>query len=327
MRMRKEYPILAALIVALGLYLYLRPTDRTGYELPALPAVDPSTITKLDVTGPAGTVTVEREGDGWVVGPQRYPASRQAVESMLKVVADLTLTALISESQAYERYELDPARRVAVTAWAGERKVRELFVGKVAPTYRHTHVQLAGDPHVYHARESFRATFDKEAEALRDKQVLAFARDKVQALRIVTPAARVEVRRKTPEAQTPSSESAAPAAPEGQWTTADGQPLEAALVERVLGDLASLECERYLDPPPEGQGQAPAYQVEIEAEATHTLTVLPAPADQPEAFPGRSSDNAYAFVLTQWDVERLGEFVQSVTAPPPPKGAEAGAAQ
>jgi hypothetical protein len=103
--------------------------------------------------------------------------------------------------------------------------------------------------------------------------------------------------------------------------------VETAAVERLIGDLASLECERYLDPPPETQGQAPAYQVEIEAEATHTLTVLPAPADQPEAFPGRSSDNAYGFVLTQWDVERLGEFVQSVTAPPPPKGAEAGAAQ
>ena len=65
----------------------------------------------------------------------------------------------------------------------------------------------------------------------------------------------------------------------------------------------------------------------IEAEATHTLTVLPAPADQPEAFPGRSSDNAYAFVLTKWDVDRLGEFVQSLTAPPPPKAAEAGGTQ
>lgn len=313
MRMRKEYPILAAVIVALGLYLFFRPTDRNRYQLPALPPVDPSAVTKLELQGPSGTVVLEREADAWVAGPQRYPAARSAVEGMLAVVADLTVTALISESAAYDRYELDAAHRVQVTAWAGDRKVREFNVGKVAPTYRHTHVQLAGDPKVYHARDSFRGTFDKDLAALRDKRVLSFEPGAIDAVRIATAAGAVEIRRQTPGTPAPS-EGAPPAAPPpAQWTAADGKPVASDTVDRLLADLARLECDRYLDAPPENPPGPPAYQVELTGTAPHSLTVYPAPADQADAYPGRSSDNAFAFVLSKWDLERLDEFLKTVT--------------
>ncbi len=49
MKIKKEYIILAVIIVALLLYLSQRSTDRTLYQLPKMPEISNSDINKIEV--------------------------------------------------------------------------------------------------------------------------------------------------------------------------------------------------------------------------------------------------------------------------------------
>ena len=49
MKIKKEYIILVLIIIVLSVYLYMRKTDRTLYELPEMPQVSEKELTKLEI--------------------------------------------------------------------------------------------------------------------------------------------------------------------------------------------------------------------------------------------------------------------------------------
>ena len=49
MKIKKEYIILAAIILALALYLYFHEEQRTLYQLPVLPEVSAKDISKIEI--------------------------------------------------------------------------------------------------------------------------------------------------------------------------------------------------------------------------------------------------------------------------------------
>ena len=97
---------------------------------------------------------------------------RPRVNGMLESIGGLTLTAVASEAGGEGIYELDEESRLVVEAADGEQAVRTIYVGKGAPSHRHTYVKLTDDGPIYHAREMLRSKFEKEVDQLRDKQVL-----------------------------------------------------------------------------------------------------------------------------------------------------------
>ncbi|MBN2232743.1 MAG: DUF4340 domain-containing protein [Deltaproteobacteria bacterium] len=186
----REYVVLAVVIVGLGVYLAVRNTDRTHYELPKPAALDTAKVDRLTVERPDGTLELVRRDGRWLIRPEDQPADPGRVGDMIGELAQPHLTAMVSEAGDYRRYDLDSGHRIRVTARTGDEVQRELDIGKAAGTYQHTYVRLAGDNNVYHARGSLRRVFDRTAEALRDKTVLTFA---VKSIEMVT----VQVGKKT----------------------------------------------------------------------------------------------------------------------------------
>ncbi|MGW8187318.1 MAG: DUF4340 domain-containing protein, partial [Desulfobacterales bacterium] len=184
MKLKKEYVILAVVIVGLSIYLLTRQTDRTLYRLPQLPPVSAKSITRIDINGPDGTISLNRADDSWTIGEQKYPADRAKVSQMLDAISDLSLTAMMSESKDYVRYDLTDKNKISVKAWAGTTPERDFDIGKVGPSFRHTFVKLAGDANVYQAQNNFRTTFEEGVEDLRDKSVLSFAASDIQQIRL-----------------------------------------------------------------------------------------------------------------------------------------------
>ncbi len=151
MKIKKEMIVLALVIIALSAYLALRRTDRTHYALPEISPVDKKQISRLEISKAGYSAVLVREQDRWYLEDGHYPVEPAKADRMLDEVSDLTLTALVSESKSYERYGLDPAEALEISAWAGKTRVRSFAVGRTASTYRHTFVRLADDPRVYHA--------------------------------------------------------------------------------------------------------------------------------------------------------------------------------
>jgi len=99
MKIKKEYLILLIIIVALSSYLVLRKRDRTLYRLPDIHEVPASEISRVEISGPGGTILLEKKGEQWTISPEGYPADAAKVKGMLDTIGHLKLTALISESK------------------------------------------------------------------------------------------------------------------------------------------------------------------------------------------------------------------------------------
>lgn len=318
MKHRKEYAILAVVIVALGLYLLLRERDRTTYTLPKLQTVKAVDITKIDITTGGQEVVLTRKGNLWEVAPGGYPADDSKVQRMLDALTNLDVTALVSETRNYERYELDAPNRIIVKAYQDGAIVRDLGIGKAADTMRHTHIVLADDPHVYHARGNFRNDFDQSVADLRDRTVLAFDSAAVTAFTIETAEKTVTLTRTDTvppaEGEKTASTEEGQGTPLVQWQTEDGRSIAGETIRPLLTALSGLQCRSYLTDRTKNEFTNPTYRIHIVSDADAQLEVF-APAD-PDAteLPAFSSLRAEPFTLADFDVEPIEDFLAAIKA-------------
>jgi hypothetical protein len=325
MKLKKEYVILAVVIVGLSIYLLTRQTDRTLYRLPQLPPVSAKSITRIDINGPDGTISLNRTDDSWTIGEQKYPADRAKVSQMLDAISDLSLTAMMSESKDYIRYDLTDKHKISVKAWAGTTIERDFDVGKVGPSFRHTFVKLAGDAKVYQARNNFRATFEQGVEDLRDKVVLSFAASDIQEIRLTRGTeAMTLARHETPlekeagekEESDPAKEAAPPLKAKMVWQTSDGRTAASAKVDELLAAVSQLVCEKYITDHVAADYKDPIYTLELEGQKAHRLSIFAKQNETDKSYPAVSSDSAYPFFLSEWKAKQLMPAFGDLLEPP-----------
>ena len=185
--MKKEYLILIVLIAGLSAYLFLKKDNQVHYELPAPPSVTAAQITRVDIMKDTTTISLVRAEDNWTVSGAGYPVAPDAMDRIKDALKEIKLSALVSGAGDLVRYELDPKNAVRVKAFAGDKMVRHLTIGKTAPSFNHTFIILAEGKEVFQADGNFRNDFDKTVEDLRDKVVMAFETEKLQRLTLTKP--------------------------------------------------------------------------------------------------------------------------------------------
>lgn len=311
---KKEYIALAVIIVLLGSYLLLRSSDRTQYELPTIEDITPEDITRIDITASGEGVELSRSDDEWRIGENEYPADESKVKEILSVLKNLKLTALVSETGVYSPYDLTEDKKIEVRAWTGDRLVRNLAIGKTADTYQHTFVQLGDDPNVYHASGNFRQTFDKSVEDLRDKTALSFSTDDITGIDIVSAGKRLSLSLEDLPAETPAGET--PEEPEAEvpepvWIQDDGMPADSDAVERLLSQLAYLNCSGYIEGGQKNDFTKPISTLTIKGKETYTLSLYDA-GEGGTSCPAVSSQNDYPFTLNETACSRLTETLKTL---------------
>ena len=310
MKIRKEYLILFILIVALSLYLVLRKRDRTLYRLPVISQVPTSEISKVEISKPDGAILLEKKEGQWTLSPEGYPADAFKVKGMLDTIGTLSLTALISESKSYERYELHKERRIRVKAWSGENLTRAFDVGKVAPSFSHTFVKIEGDDRVYHARENFRGRFDQTVENLRDKAVLRFDQDEIQKVEITKGQASVSVKRKSVPVDVAASQEREgkdkePPGVESMWQTSEGKEVDEFELIRLLDTLSKMNCSAYIEGGKKQGFTDPVYTLQLEGAKAYTLSLFEKAKKEDNTRPALSSENGYPFLLPDFQANRI----------------------
>jgi len=312
---KKEYIILAVIIVLLGSYLFLRSTDRSRYELPVFDSIAVDHIDKIEITSSGETVVLARRSDRWEIGEKAYPADAAEVSEMLSVLEKLKLTALVSETGAYSPYDLTDDKKIQVRSWAGDRMVRNISIGKTADTYRHTFVRLGDDPSVYHADGNFRQTFDRSVDSLRDKTALSFAAGDITGIDIVSAAKRISLSLKDPPTEAaPSqetSEETDSTATEPVWMNDDDTAAESDAVQRLLSQLAYLNCNGYLEGKQKEDFTDPVSTISLKGKETYTLSLYETAESETDC-PAVSNQNAYPFTLSETSCNRLNEIIEKL---------------
>jgi hypothetical protein len=317
MKLKKEYLILTAVMVALILYLALHRSNRTHYTLPKISSIPGKHISKIEFKKAAGTVVLNKKDNIWNIGPKEYPADSDKIEDILNVIENLKVTALVSESKNYVRYDLNPDKKIHVRAWQGESLIREFDIGKAAATYQHTFVKLAKDPNVYHARGDFRQKFDPTVEDLRDRTVLSFVQKDLREIKIARDKKTVALDLKqVVEADGEKKDAAAKTGkssePQTAWVDTNGKKVDAVKVGRLLGFLNRLECEAYIDDSKKDVFKDPVYAVTLQGPREHSLSIFAKENKDEKTYPAVSSENDYPFLLSDTQIDSLKANIDEI---------------
>ena len=325
MKIKKEYIALAVVLVALVVYLVFHQTDRTHYELPDIQEISTKRISKLAVTAKGEKILLNKKDDDWFIGEKAYLADKGTVNDMLDVLGELAVTALVSESKNYVRYELDDEKKISVKAWTGTDLSRELDIGKAASTYQHTFVKLAGDPNIYHARGYFRSKFEKSVDDLRDKMVLTFKEDEIEAVEIYDNQSTTLISKK--EKASDKKEETAPEPEKSEkpeedkekqfaWQTKDGKVLEAAKMKDLISYFSDFRCDTYIEEKKEDDfaDQDPTIRITFKGEKDYTLSLFPKDKEE-DNIPGVSSMNPYPFFMTHSAKEAIDNKIKALLNP------------
>ena len=310
MKLKKEYIILALIIIGISVYLYMRETDRTLYQTPDIPKVAKKDLTRLHIKKDDISIVLNKKNNSWYIEPENYPADADKVEHMLDAIEDLTLTAMVSESKNFNRYDLNEEAKIKVQAWNNNDLKRDFDVGKTAASFRHTFVKLADDERVFHAEGNFRSKFDTTTDMLRDKRVLSFEPEEIHEIQITKDQQAVTcVRAQVPAEdenteteQTPSSTSA------GQneiWQTTDGRQCDEAIVRQLLTALSDLQCDKFIDDRNKEDFTYALFTLRLKGSQEYKLSIFAKTNQGDSDYPAISSGNDYAFLLSDSKADRI----------------------
>jgi hypothetical protein len=311
MKAKKEYIILVAVILALLLYLFLRRSDKIRYQLPELPNVAGSEISKIEIAKLNTSIILSKKDNRWHITPQGYPADNDKVKDMLDIIGELTPTDLVSESKEYNRYDLSNDKKITVRAWAGGDTLRREFeVGKAAPSFRHTFIKLAGDDRVYQARKNFRSKFDQTVENLWDRTVLSFDRTEIQEVEITKGGQSILFGRKQTPVEVTTREKAdeeshPPAKPEIVWESADGEKGDESKLDSLLTTLSNLRCEKYIENRKKDGFTNPLYTMRLKGTQDLTLEIFVKTDKAAKNYPATSSQSDFPFFLADQQADNI----------------------
>ena len=321
MKVKKEYIILIVIIIGLSVYLFMRSSDRTHYQLPELTGLDRGNITKIEISKEGDAIILKKRDNQWYLEPKGFLADTSKVDSMLAVFETLSLAALISESKDYQRYDLHPSKRITAKAWQEDTLLRNLDIGKAAPSFRHTFVRLAEDSRVYHANDNFRSKFDQTSDSLRDHAVLAFKAGDIQTVHITKDQASVELVRNEvsiePTASQPEKpETAPPATAKFEWQDRSGNKVNGQDLNRLLTTLGSLKCTGYIDDRNKDSFTRPIYTVRLHGLHEYQLDIFAKLEKDAETYPAVSSGSKYPFLLADSQVQQIMKDPSDMLAKP-----------
>jgi hypothetical protein len=317
MKVKKEYFILAGIMAALILYLVLHRSDRTHYKLPDITGISGKQISKLEIRKADKTLVLNKKDNTWFIDPKGYPADPDKVKNMLDVIEKLTLTALVSESKNYERYDLTNDKKISVKAWEGKTLSREFDIGKAANTYQHTFVRLVTDSNVYHARGDFKRKFDQTVDDLRDKTVLSYSQKDIREITLTKDKKTITLTQKQileQEGKKMDKPDKTSEKPETQivWQDAEGKKTDTGKVDRLLSFLNPLECETYITDAKKDDYKNPTYAVVLKGDKEYSLSIFAKKDKDAKTYPAISSENEYPFLLTESQVESIKSKIEDI---------------
>lgn len=180
--------VLLVLAAGLGAYIYFVEAKREPSDAEKKAkvfTVDASKIDKIDVHSSAGeTTSLAKTGDKWnITAPVSASVDETAVSSLTDALAALEVDRVLDENPAsVADFGLTPPRYSVSFTIAGDSTRHTLNVGSKTPTGSDMYARVEGQNRLLLTSSSQDDALNRTPFDLRDKRVLLFARDSVDAV-------------------------------------------------------------------------------------------------------------------------------------------------
>lgn len=96
--------------------------------------VNPAAVTKLDLAGPDGPITLEKQGQDWKPAGAAFPVDKPTVEQLVRYLTNLTALKFVDfgANLPLAKYGLDPASKPVTLKFAAGPESHTVEIGKVA---------------------------------------------------------------------------------------------------------------------------------------------------------------------------------------------------
>lgn len=317
---KTEYIILGIAIVVLSAYLFFHNEDSGTASLPVLPDISSSEITKLDISRKGQTFSLVKKDGKWMTKDDGFPVDAVQINAMVANIKSLRITALVSESKDYGRYDLDDERKIRVTAFSDGNSVRSFDLGKTASSYRHTFMRLDNDPRVFHAEQNFREAFEKSENDLIDRRILSVDSDSTSRIEGSLDGASFGFEKmKTTassknESKSVETEKEASTEPKSghSWTSSNGNIVDVTQISGLLNLFSNLSCTEFIKGGDKEVYKNPVVQVSLVGSKTSILSIY-AVKEGVDGFPAVSSESPFPFILSRTTVEEIRTRLKQIT--------------
>jgi hypothetical protein len=188
MRGGRSFLVLLVIALGLGAYVYFYESKHTPSDAPKKDKVftaDTSKIDTIEVKAASGeTTTIKRNGTDWqIIAPETMDADPSAVATLVSTIESLEISRSVDDNpKSVKEFGLEPPKYSVAFKVAGDSTFHRLNVGDKTPTGADFYARVDGQPRLlligaFNGDSLNRTTFD-----LRDKTVLKFQRDGVDAI-------------------------------------------------------------------------------------------------------------------------------------------------
>ncbi len=195
MRTRGLWSTLALIVVlaGLGAYIYFvvnkQPdTASTSKQEKVFAGVQSDKIDEVKVSSSAGdATTVKKENGAWqIVQPAAAKADDNEVNGITSALSSVEVVRVIDENPSnLNDYGLSNPRIEVDFKSTGDKDYKKLLIGEKSPTGADLFAKRSGEKKVFLIPAFQESTFDKKTFDLRDKTLIKFDRDKVDAVDVV----------------------------------------------------------------------------------------------------------------------------------------------
>ena len=177
--------VVLLLQAALIAYLYRPGQDKSPPSVALMAAVDAKAITSMSITDEDGrSVTLQKEGAGWTVGAEKFPADTESLERIFKKITSLKSARLVSRTKAsHNRLKVGDAvfnRKVVLGTDKGD---ITFFMG-TAPSSKSVHLRVSGQDEVYQVSGIAAWELQADAESWWRNDYVDFEPESIQAITI-----------------------------------------------------------------------------------------------------------------------------------------------
>ena len=123
---------------------------------------------------PSDSFTLVKDGEDWFANDKKYGVTKSYSDSFvnqLSSIRALDKVGSLGNANAAERYELDEAHRIKITAKKDGKVIRTLLIGKDSSAGSQVYISIDDKKDIYLASGNLRSTFNTSLTAIRSKTV------------------------------------------------------------------------------------------------------------------------------------------------------------